>query len=514
VKLQKLTRALVALILVPVMCIGLTGCGGEQEVSENGEIRTEEKVFVFARPEDIVGSLDCHDNYSISNGIVDRLIYDGLTSLDPEGRIVPGLATEWSTEDSKTWRFKLREGVKFHNGEDFDAESVRVTFERHLSNRQMKRSTDWTDLVAVRVIDPYTVELELSTPSAVVLGNLSRTWIVPAKAFTELGPEKFFEHPIGTGPFEFEYWKKGQEVSLKRFDGYWGEQGNVDRIIYKYIVGEATRVAGIQTGDIDMCDSISSENAAALANDPNVDVLKILAWDQILLGFKCDREPFNDARVREAVSLALDREAIVNYVMRGGRPAIGIVPKGVLGFDENLKPPARDVQRAKQLLAEAGYPDGLDTEIIAPDGWYPKSKEQIEAIQAQLAEANIRASVLILDGATYMERRNSGNYQIYWGGGAHSAADPNSQLQIRIENDGMASGYKNDELNAMIARARQLADPDERAALYKEIQRVMVENTAPVTYVFQLEEYVLVRKGVSGAFVRGDKGVDLRRASK
>jgi len=336
--------------------------------------------------------------------------------------------------------------------------------------------------------------------------------MLPPKAFAEKG-KALFTNPVGTGPFKFVEYKRGDRVVVEKFAEYWGEKAKVDKIIYRPIIEDATRVAGVKTGEIDIADTVPVDDVKALSQDPNIKVVRDLAWDQIYLGFKCDKPPFNDKRVRQAVSLALDREAIVSYIMQGGRASSGLVPQGCLGFDPKVAAPKRDLNKAKQLIREAGY-KSLKVNLIAPEGWYPKTKEVLETIRGQLLEAGIETNLTILDGAAFAERRAAGNYDIYYTGGAHPGGDPDLFFYQRVHDDSMKSGYRNDGLNKLIEKGRAVAERTQREEYYQQAQAIMNEEAAPMIFVFQMEQILAVRKNVSGLVVRGDKITDLRYVDK
>ncbi|MGI6284856.1 ABC transporter substrate-binding protein [Neomoorella humiferrea] len=508
---KKITKIILLIVVTLMVSATLIGCGGGSSDKSSGG--GGEKVVTFARPED-VQFWDPHDHFNLVSWIIGRCIYDTLVERDENGKIVPALATEWkSSNDGKEWTFKLRQGVKFHNGEEFNAESVKVSLERFISSTPLRQKPLWVSLTGVEVVDPYTVTIKFSQPNGAVLSALTLTAMIPPKAYKEKGT-KLFEHPIGSGPFEFVEWVQGQKITLKRFDGYWGKKPNVDKIVYLPIIEDSTRIAGVQTGNIDIADTIPPDQAKSLANDAKLEVIRNLSWDQIYLGFKCDKPPFNDKRVREAVSLGLNREEIVKQVLDGGRVATGLVPQGVLGFDNSAQPVKRDVEKAKKLLAEAGYNSEYKINLIAPQGWYPKTNEVLQAIKAQLAEIGMNVNINILDGAAFAEKRAAGNYDIYYTGGSHPGGDPDLYFYQRVHDDAMKSGYKNETLNALIEKGRQAIDPSMREDFYRQAQQIINSECAPMIFLYQMENIYLVRKGVTGAVFSGDKIVDLRYVNK
>jgi len=496
---------LIVAVVLPLA--GMTGCG-----QDSGKTTAQkEKTVSFSRPEDLL-NLDPHDHFLLSNWTVEKCIYDYLVDVDQNGKVIPSLATEWkSSPDGKEWTFTLRDGVKFHNGETFDAEAVKVSLER-LIKAQLRLAGIWPTLTGVTVVDPKTVVIKFSDPNSAVLSNLSLTAILPPKAFKEQGT-KLFEHAIGSGPFTFVEWQPKQRVVMKRFDGYWGKKANVDKIVYLPIFEDSTRIAGVKTGDIDVADTIPADQAKAMASDANVKVVRDLAWDQIYLMFKFGKPPFDDKRVREAVSLALDRESIIKNIIDGGRPSTGLIPKGIFGFNEKLEPIKRDIERAKRLVKEAGRV-GTKITIIAPQGTYAKTNEVLQAIRSQIAETGLDVTFQLLDSGAFAEKRGAGNYDLFYVGGAQVGGNVDWFVGTRIVADAFKTGYKNPQLVEAWQRGRQAMDPTKRAEYFDQAVGIMNKEFAPMVFLHQMENIYLVRKEVTGVVFRGDKITDLRYANK
>jgi len=487
-----------AIALASIMLFGLAATGAEVSVT-------------YSRPEDIV-NLDPFDHFHLSNWTVEKCIYDYLVDVERDGTVTPKLATKWEvSSDGTEWTFHLREGVKFHNGEVFDSTAVKVSLERLLTEK-LRLSGLWPTLSEIKVIDPMTVTLKFSAPNSAVLSNLSLTAMLPPKAFQEKG-KALFEQPIGIGPYEFVEWLPKQRVVMKKYDAYWGKKGIADKIIYLPIFEDSTRIAGVRTGEIDIADTIPADQAVALANDPTMDIIRDLAWDQIFLMFKCDKPPFNDKRVREAISLAIDRKGIVEHLVGGGLPSRGLIPKGVLGYSEEIPVPVRDIEKAKALIKESGA-QGTKISIIAPQGTYPKTNEVLQAIRAQVAETGLDVTIQIMDVSAFAERRGAGNYDMFYVGGASVGGDVDWLVGTRIIGDAFKSGFNNPEIVAAWRKARETMDRNDRGKVLTEAMKVMNKEYAPMIFVYQMENIYMVRKGVDGAVFRGDKITDLRYVTK
>jgi len=477
----------------------------------------QEKVITFARPEDIQ-FLDPYDNLNTSSFLIEFLIYDQLVNFNPPGTKdpktgaslfhVPALATEWSiSHDGTEYTFKLRQGVKFHNGEPFNAECVKVSLERFLTEKTLRRAYLYETLKEVEIIDDYTVIVRFKEPNVLALNNFTLTPMLPAKAFKEKGVA-LFDHQIGTGAFTFTEWKVGQHVICEKNPDYWGEPAYIDKFVYLPINEDSTRLAGVLTGEIDIADTMPADQVPMVEAEPKVEVYKMLAWDQIYLGLKLDKSPFTDKKFRQAINLALDRENIVKFILKGGRPSTGNIPQGIFAFDDSLTPIKRDTEKAKQLVEESIY-DGREIRMIVPTGWYPKTKDVAQAIQAELMEVGINVNLEILDGATFAEKRAAGNYDIYYVG-AGQPGDVDSFLWLRIYNDAMASGYVNEELNKLIVEQRQIVDSEKRLGMLRKIENIINTEVAPHVFVYQMEQLYFQRAGITGYRYFGNKTPDLR----
>ena len=469
----------------------------------------KEKVITFARPEDIF-YLDPYNTNVLSSSIIDYLIYDRLVDHNPETGVgfVPALATEWSVSpDGTAYTFKLRQGVKFHNGEPFDAECVKVSLERFLNEKLFKNSF-WETLKEVEIVDDYTVIVRYKVPNVLCLTSLILTPMLPAKAFTEKGVA-LFDHPIGTGAFTWGHWIRGQEIVVNKNPDYWGKPAYVDKFIYLPIIEDSTRLAAILTGEIDIADSMSADQVPMTEAEPNVEIAKMLAWDQNYIGLKADTPPMTDKKFRQAINMAIDRENIVKFIFKGGRPSTGNIPKGIFGFDDSLTPVKQDIEKAKQLVKESIY-DGRELSFIIPMGWYPKEKDVTQAIQAQLMEVGINVKLELIDGAVYREKRAAGNYDFYWSG--YAADDIDFYLWNVIHSDLMSTGYKNEELNKLIEDQRQEVDSEKRIEILRKIQNIINTEVAPQIFVYQMENLYFQRKGITGYRYYGNKIPDLRYA--
>jgi ABC-type transport system substrate-binding protein len=477
-----------------------------------------EKVITFARPQDCF-VLDPFNTGQTASKIFELMLFDRLVDWDPEAfgtRFVPSLATEWKMSfDGKEWTFKLREGVKFHNGEPFNAECVKVTLERFFNEDTLITTIApiWREgLKEVEVVDDYTVILRFNDPNIFCLNILALTPIFPAKAFKEKGLA-LFDNPIGTGPFTFGYLKRGQEVVFNKNPDYWGKPVYMDKFVYLPIIEKNTRLAGVLTGEIDICDTMTAEDIPVAEASDNVEVSRMSTLGQIFFALKTDKPPFTDIKFRQAIALGVDREGILKNIMKGGRVSTGVLPQGVFGFDDSLVPAKQDIEKAKQLVKESVY-DGRTIELIVPIGWYPNEKALGEAIRGNFKEIGINCKLSILEQAVFRERRAMGDYDIFLGQDSIYSGDVSDETINKIVADvyHMSDGNLNPEVKKLILEQAITIDKQKRIELLRKMENLINIDFAPLIMFIQMEQIFFQQKGIQGAIYYGNRVPDLRYA--
>jgi len=476
-----------------------------------GFAKEKEKVITFSRPECLQWT-DPNDAWWCPNNILGYMIYDKLIEWNPETRqgFVPALATEWKVSpDGKEYTFKLRKGVKFHNGEPFNAECVKVTLERFLIEPTLRKAYFWSTLKEVEVVDDYTVIIRFNEPNAVCLYNLIQTDMIPAKAFKEKGTS-LFDHPIGTGAFTWGYWNPGEEVVLYKNPDYWGKPAYMDKFVYLPIMETSPRLACVLTSELDICDSMPANLIPLVESSPNSEAVGVIGWDQVYLVSKLDKPPFTDIKFRQAIDLAIDKEGIVKKIMKMGRVTTGLLPQGIFGFDDSLVPAKQDIEKAKQLVKESVY-DGRIIDIMVPIGWFPNEKEVGEVIQGNFKEIGINAKLSILESASFSDKRAAGDYDIFLNEDA-SPGDINMFLQRVIASDVHKIGNINPELKKLCREQVTIVDEQKRIEVLRKIENIIKTDFAPVIMICQFEFTYFQHKGLQGARYYSDCNPDLRYA--
>lgn len=534
-KKRNLKVKLLSLSLCTTMVLSLAACGGGGSSSGGASGSTgsgggsaattagEEVRFIFAGPNNITLWDPLNENKTNAY-MLNRLVYNTLVNPYGENNgIQPELATQWSvSDDGLEWTFQLREGVKFHNGEDFNADSVAATLNRLIDNPTLVHAAFWQSLDSVEAKDTYTAVIKLKEPWGALLYQLLDTPMFPPAALAEKGDALFefneTSKPIGTGPWVADKWTPGQDAEFVRNEDYWDwgdAKSNIDRIIYRPVIEDTTRVSGIQTGDLDMIDAVPVEQADMLETVNGVEIEKFLGSAIVHLGFRTtDDRLFHDLNARQAVNHAINRELIVSSIAGGGAASDWPCPSGVLGYDAaNAQIPEYNVDLAKELLGKTNY-NGEAISFIAPTGVFARNKEVAQAVLAMLTEAGFNVNLEIMENAAFQERRAAGNYDLYLQRYPFPVGDPDSVITQRWLNDAHKSGYVNDELNTLILAQKRESDPAKREQILKELFDLQWQVAAPHLALYQQVTTIAYREGVTGLRVRVDNVFDYSRVSK
>ena len=435
-------------------------------------------------------------------------MFDSLVWFNDDGIIEPALAEGWEVSDDGTeYTFTLRQGVTFHNGEPFNADAVVFSWERG-KDGGFTYSNYWQRALDVEKIDDYTVVAKTENIDALFLATLADNWaIIPPGYFEEVGQQGFEESPVGTGPFVFVEWVKGDRIVMKANLDYWRGAPKIETVIFRPIPESSTRVAAIQTGEVDIVHRLSSEEAQTLLGVPNVTVIKYpqariyyIAFNNLTTGIG---QPTEDARVRIAMNHAVDMEAIIDSLFDGfAKPAIGFVATPELGYD-NAGPFGYDPDTAKALLAEAGYADGFAIDMACPAGAYTHFEEVCEAVAGYLGEVGIDVDLEIMESGHYWDLEGAKELPPLFGDSWSSAigeAYPRLIGALRGWDASYSSWY-DEELAEMLNQIEVTVDQQERAKLYGDVQVYMRENP-PFIYLYEVYTFEAINTRVQNYLPR------------
>ncbi|MDR2136836.1 MAG: ABC transporter substrate-binding protein [Synergistaceae bacterium] len=414
-----------------------------------------------------------------------RLLYDTLIYLDfSNGRVEPSLAESWELLSDREYKFNLRKGVKFHNGDEMTAEDVRYSILRTMTPDT--QTADYLKNVQdVQAVDDYTVILRLKNVDYSFLPSLSHCWssIVSKKAVEKTGKD-FGANPVGTGPFKLASWQMGRQYVLERFEEYWGPKAKIRTLEVRSVPEPSKRMKELQSGQADIIFPLTRSHAKQVERSWNL-VLYRQPQDSLLyLGFNCAKKPFDDVRVRRAISAALDIEKIQAPLWNDeGEAPRSLIPASIrYSIDSELKPHVQDVELAEKLLAEAGIRN-LKLEI-----WTDQRRERIgmaTEIVAQLREVGIAAEVRVLERDAYLKGLKAKIHDLYLLSWTLPVPDPNFAVSALLET-GASFNYaffSDGKLDELLSKGRGVPDGEERAAIYREVQ-LYVNEQLPMIYLW------------------------------
>jgi peptide/nickel transport system substrate-binding protein len=419
-------------------------------------------------------------------------MYDSLVWMDDDGMIVPALAEKWEVSaDGAEYTFTLRQDVTFHNGEPFNADAVVFSWER-AKDGNFEYSNMWQAATSVAKIDDYTVKITTDGPDALFMTNLADNWaIIPPKYFQEVGQKGFEDHPVGTGPFVFVEWVKDDHITMTANPNYWREGSpKIETLSFRPIPESATRVAAIQTGEVDIVTRLSSEEAKTLLGVPNVTIIKYpvervfyIAFNNLTTG---KDQPTMDAKVRLAMNHAVDIQAIVDSLFDGfAKPSIGFVATGELGYD-NASPLGYDPDKAKALLAEAGYANGFEMNMACPSGAYTHFEEVCQAVANYLGEVGITVNLEFMESGHYWDLEAAKELPPLFGD-SWSATGLEAYRRLIGALGGEGSSYSawwDEKIGQALDEIKSTVDQEKRAKLYGDLQIYMRENP-PFIYLYE-----------------------------
>jgi ABC-type transport system substrate-binding protein len=456
-------------------------------------------------------SLDPANAESNPSEAVERMVYENLVKFDPKLNLVPGLATKWEqSKDGMTWTFFLRKGVKFHDGTPFNAEAVKVFVDRMIGPEKPSRSGLYAPLVSsAEVLNQYTVKIHMKEPFAFFLNNIahSASGIISPTALKKYGKD-IARNPVGTGPFKFVEWVHGDHITLVRNDHYWAGKPKLEKIIVKTIKEDSARVMMLQSGDAQLIVRIPSEDIPRLEKDPNIRLDSTETLRVLYVAFNCLKKPFNDVRVRQALQYAVDKEAIVKDLYQGrALVSSNIVAPLTTGYFP-MTPYPYDPEKAKKLLAEAGFPNGLKAKFWSPQGRYPKDFELAQAIQQQWRKVGVDCSLETMEWAAYLAATRKppeqADAEIFLLGWAPSSAEARWVLYPLFATDQWVPKgnnrlfYSNPEFDGYVAKFTKATDKAERDKYLKAAQELIAKECPliPVLVTKETIGYSSKLKGV------------------
>ena len=498
-------RVGVSAVAVPVLVEALSACG-QLGVGGTGS----RKTLTWSRGDDL-RTQDPQQISGLMEGTIAGVLYDPLVDTDPAGKLINVLATDWSmAPDGLSYTFKLRSGIKFHDGSDFNADAVVFTFDRLLSNPTFQHASAFKGVLKKTVaVDSMTVRFDLATPNPGLINSFTEPILSPA-AKQKYGDE-FYKQIGGTGPFKYKSWAPNDRWIGDANKDYWKKDFvKLDQYVFRSISEEATRIAALQSGELDVIDNLSGDQADQLGKDPNLQIVHSSGTSNIEVTFNVRRDPFKNKDARWAVTYAIDRENIVKNITKSGKVVGASIPPGTPGYSEALwtKLTPYDMNKAREMFTTAGLKAGTPLSFKMNPAWFPKLKETGEYMAAQLNELGFKVTLQFLEPGAYTDARKSGDFDMVIQE-IGRAANPGPNFKIIIGDSAFGNFYKevNPGIVTMINDANAELDAKKRDAAYGKIDALLAADI-PEYPLYQREIIWGIRKRVTG-FV-GRVGGDTR----
>lgn len=427
-------------------------------------------------------------------------IFDEVVDLDANLKPTPSLATEWKLlDDNVTYEFTLREGVKFHNGEDFTCEDVEFSLDTMLDPALESRRAVvyFSPVTSYECVDDFTFRLTLAAPApAFIANNFIKLQVVPADTYKEMGAEQFGITPVGTGPYKLIEWVQGSNAVLEGYEDYWDGAPDIKHVEMKTVIDPTTRVALFLSDEVDWIFAVPAQESKVIGQIPGFEVLTGPTTNMIFIGMNAFKEPFTDKRVRQAMNYAVDWDTIIETILDGyGYRNAATAGSMLIGYDPSLEPYPYDPEKAKELLAEAGYPDGFEVMFDGPVGRYIKDKEVSEAVAGYLNEIGISTQMNLNEWGTFWERflgkEIPGLYFLGCGGSA------DFDLCNRLHFHSLVRGiyYNTPEGDVLLDEISSTLDPEERLDKIHEFLQ-FIQDEAPWVFAYDEANIVASRIGL------------------
>ena len=421
--------------------------------------------------------------------------------------VLPWLVLRWEQVNPTTMRWTLRKGVKFHNGEDFTAETVKATFEQYTAAMRSPFRTQLNAVKGFKINDAYTIDLLTEHPNRPLLRNATQGNALSPRAIRELG-DKYATSPVGTGQMRFVEYRPGQHVVMEANASYWGRKSSFSRLRFRFIPENGTRLAALETGEVMMINNVPPDQVARLRGNPNLQVLASPTNRVMFVTIRTDRKPFTDKRVRQALNYAIDREALTKGLLGGTAPiSRAPLPSAVYGFHDGLTPYKYDPELAKKLLADAGA-SGATFNFGAPNGRYLMDKQIGEAIAGYLEAVGLKvvfenpAWSTFVSEVTKFEKAKYDGYLFGWGVGS---GEPDQLMGEHFHSaNAKRTMHANAEVDRLIVDARESFDDARVRADYRKAQEILWDE-CPWIWLYEQPDMLAISKKLKGFTGRRDE---------
>jgi peptide/nickel transport system substrate-binding protein len=488
-----------ALALLVCLTLSLAGCSG----GNDSDAQTDGVSIIAANDYDIT-SFDPHKSNDIASSTALRAVYDTLIYANEQLQFEPGLAESWEYTDDNTLRIKIAEGVKFHNGTPLTTEDVKFSIERQ------QKSGFVGDIVSsiesIEIVDDLTLDLKVTDASAGVIAGLAHAGaaILSKEHVEGLEAEgkSIDDDPVGTGPFIYESWTVGTEYTVKKNPDYFDENraAKADRVTVRAMPEYNSQVVALQNGEIDISIFMSANNLTEIEADPSLTVVRYETTEETFAAFNCSKAPFDNVKLRQALNYTINRDNIIQVYMAGtGMPNYGVIGPSAVGYTGDVTKYEYDLDKAKALLAEAGYPDGLSFNLAVCTDYYAPAAT---VWQADLKKIGVDMTIEVMEVGAYYDMTGSAEHEVALSGW-YGEPDPSTTFNPCFNSELIGKGgnnfacFKSDEIDSLLEQALIEKDMAKRLEFYYEISRIATENAvyAPMT---SAEGFIILRDNISG----------------
>ncbi|MDI3305559.1 MAG: ABC transporter substrate-binding protein [Acetobacteraceae bacterium] len=464
----------------------------------------------------VVTTIDPHYHNLGPNNALGMHIFDRLVERDSRARPHPSLAESYRPISDTVWEFRLRRGVKWHDGRDFTAADVAFTFERvpNVPNSPGGFGGFLRAIARVEVVDPHTIRLHTRQPHPLLPLDLASVSIIARHAAEGASTEDYNsgKAAIGTGPYRLSAYRSGDRVELARSDNYWGEREPWARVTVRFLLNDGARTAALLAGDVDLIEQIPTSDLARLRRDPRLVVTEIPSLRTVFVspdysrtganplvtdnaGTPLPENPFRDVRVRRALSMAINRDALVERVMEGaGEATAQWLPRGAFGYNPDVKPMPFDPEGAKRLLAEAGFPDGFRMTLATPNDRWPNDARLAQAVAQMWTRIGVRTQVDAMPFTAFVPRRSRQEHAIQIGAWGSSTGEASNYLlsivathdRQKLTGPSNMTRHSDPRIDELLARGAATMDDEAREAIWREAVAYYAEHVPMI----QLLQYV------------------------
>lgn len=467
------------------------------------------------------------DPHFFNNDAISALcshLYEPLIAIDDNGKLLPTLAVSWRAVNDTTWEFKLRKGVRFHDGNEFTAEDVVFSLDRPatIANSPSSFTTYTKAIVTKKIVDAYTIELTTASPSPLLPNDLTRIFMVSHKAVGRASTDDFNQGRIeaGSGPFKLIKFNKGENLQLARFDGYWGAKPAWATVTLKFLPNDPARMAALLSGDVQLIENVQANLVAQFKANKDLSVFEKMSNRFMFLytdhrdrspfvtdkaGKPLDTNPLKDVRVRRAISKLIDRYTLTDKVLdKLGVPNANPAPPGMFGHNPRLKPEPLDIAGAKRLLSEAGYPDGFGITLFGPNDRFINDEQVVQAIGQMLTRGGIATKVQTQPMASYIpkaSKKELGFGLLGWGVGGGEPSSPLRGVLATTDKDkGLGasnwSSYSSARYDALLVEALHTIDDKKREKLFQDAAEIAINQDYAIIPLYNQVATWAARKGL------------------